>query len=359
DRDAPSAPAGSRDRIAAPTSPALPGVQQRRRLDGLSLAASRRQRIGPRRAETPKDEAAARGAERLQEGTEGLAAAATTAGMAGVIVDQGMPILDARTGIFGVLDDPDQLHFVRSTGYGDVFPERLSLNEPRPITWAVRRQKLIELRDVDQRRAAYVVPERIWEASGKGTLVATPLLGRSGPVGALGFTRESPRPLTPRERRLVETLARQAALALERAGLFEAEREQRQQAEGLQRVASAVATAATVEEVAAAVAREASTVLGVDGVTVLLTSARSEDTAEVLASCGTVEPYARSEPTVDLDAGTLTASAIRLDRPLFAESLAQLEASWPDSAAVAQAVGIETVACVPIHVGARRGAISI
>src|SRR5262249_58807507 len=135
DRDAPSAPAGSRDRIAAPTSPALPGVQQRRRLDGLSLAASRRQRIGPRRAETPKDEAAARDAERLQEVTEGLAAAATTAEIADVIVDQGMPSRDARTGVFGGPGGPDKRHFVRTTGYCGVVHRRVATDGPRSTTW--------------------------------------------------------------------------------------------------------------------------------------------------------------------------------------------------------------------------------
>lgn len=253
----------------------------------------------------------------------------------------------------------DELEFVRSVGYEGVFPERLALAEPWPITQAVVRQELVELRDVDERRVEFRVPEEVWGASGRGTLVAAPLLGRSGPVGALGFTRESRRSLTVRERRLVETLARQAALALDRARLFEAERDQRRQAEGLQRVASAVATSATVGGVADAVAREASAVLGVLGVTVLLSRDGSDEGAEALASCGRVEPHARSEPIVRLDAGTVTASAIRLDRSVFTESSAELEAGWPASFAVARRIGVEAVACVPIRVGARRGAISV
>src|SRR5215510_6666364 len=113
---------------------------------------------------TPSDYAT-----RLQEVTAGLAAAATVSEIADVIVTQGIPALAAQTGVLGVLDEPDELRFVRSVGYGGVFPERLALDDPWPITTAVRTRTLVELRDVDERRAGYTVPERIWDASGHGT----------------------------------------------------------------------------------------------------------------------------------------------------------------------------------------------
>jgi PAS domain S-box-containing protein len=302
---------------------------------------------------------AARDAERLQEVTAGLSAAATTAEIADVIVNQGIPVLSASTGIFGVLEGADELHFVRSIGYGGVFPERLRLDEPWPITQAVRRKEVIELRDVAERRSAYAVPETIWAESAQGTLVAVPLLLGSRVLGALGFTREDSKPLTRRERTLVETLARQAAQALDRALLYETDRRARVQAEGLQRVASAVATAATVEDVAAAVTREALNVLEADGVTVLLTRSSNAADAEVLASAGSVERHATGEPSVNLAAGTLTAAAIRSRTALYAESIGELEASWPASVAVARELGVGAIACVPVRVGQRLGAISL
>lgn len=246
---------------------------------------------------------AARDARSLQEVTAGLSAAATTAEIADVIVNQGIPALSASTGIFGVLDSADELHFVRSIGYRDVFPERLSLDEPWPITEAVRRKQMIELRDVAERRTVYDVPEEVWAESAKGTLVAVPLLVGSRVVGALGFTREDSKPLTRRERTLVETLARQAAQALDRASLYETDRRARVQAEGLHRVATAVATAATIEDVAVAVSREAMNVLAADGVTVLLTQSAAATSAQVLASAGSVERHAAGEPIVNLGAG--------------------------------------------------------
>jgi GAF domain-containing protein/anti-sigma regulatory factor (Ser/Thr protein kinase) len=298
-------------------------------------------------------------ATRLQEVTAGLAAAATTAEIADVIINHGIPALAARTGILGVLERSDELRFIRSVGYGEVFPERLSLDEPWPIAAAVRTKQLIELRDLPERRAAYAVPEAVWEASAPGTLVAVPLLVADRAVGALGFTREESRPLSPDERRLVETLARQAALALERASLFEADRRARIQAEGLQRVASAVARAATMGEVAEAVASEALTVLDAAGVTVVVARADDGWTGDVLASRGLVAAYANSEPQVSLESSTVTAEAIRSLQPLFVESEQQLEAGWPASARVAHDVGVRAIACLPFEVGKRRGALSV
>jgi PAS domain S-box-containing protein len=302
---------------------------------------------------------AAEHATRLQEVTAGLSAAATTQEIAEVIIEQGIPALSASTGILAILEEPDVLRFVRTIGYGDVFPERLGLDEPWPITQAVRTRRLVELRDLPERRARFDVPERIWEASGHGTLVAVPLLVGDRPVGAIGFTREQSTRLTASERDLVETLARQAALALERASLYEADLRGRLRAEGLQRVTSAIATAATMREVASAVASEALEVLGASGVTVILASSEEVTIGEVLASNGSVAAYATSEPRMNFEADTVTGAAIRSGTPAFVETAEELETSWPVSASVAQSLGVAAVACIPLRVNGRRGAVSI
>jgi serine phosphatase RsbU (regulator of sigma subunit)/anti-sigma regulatory factor (Ser/Thr protein kinase) len=309
----------------------------------------------PESAELADSAAEARDAERLQEVTAGLSAAATIEAIADVIIEQGMPAIGATTGILGVLDG-DELRFLRTTGYSDAFPERLALADPWPITEAVRLRENVELPDVGARRIGYSVPERIWADSGKGTLVAVPLLVGDRAVGALGFTRESDAELTQRERGLVETLARLAAQALDRASLAEADRRARVRAEGLVRVANAVSTAVAVHDVAGAVATEALDVLGVSGVTVLLGRGGR---AEVLAARGAVESYAATEPSLSLQSETLTASAIRSGRALFAESPDELRVLSPASAEVAARMGLGALASVPLRVGERTGAISI
>jgi serine phosphatase RsbU (regulator of sigma subunit) len=309
--------------------------------------------------EIQERDTAAEHAARLQDVTAGLAAAATTAEIADVIISQGIPALSARTGILGVLERPDELRFVASVGYGDVFPERLKLDEPWPIAAAVRTRGIIELRDLPERRAAYAVPEAVWEVSGHGTLVAVPLIVRDQVVGALGFTREESLALTPDERRLVETLAGLAAQALERASLYEADRRARQQAEGLQRVSSAVSIAVTMHDVAEAVASEALAVLSASGVTVVLSRAEDEFLGDVLASRGTVAAYATSQPVVNLQGDTVTAACIRDRQALYAETLEQLEGSWPASAGIARQMELGAIACVPLQVHERRGALSV
>jgi serine phosphatase RsbU (regulator of sigma subunit)/anti-sigma regulatory factor (Ser/Thr protein kinase)/transcriptional regulator with GAF, ATPase, and Fis domain len=462
--------------------------------------------------------------------TAGLSAAATTEQIADVIIDHGIPALAATTGILCVMETADELRFVRSTGYGEVFPDRLGIDAPWPIAAAVRTRETIELRDVEDRRAAFSVPEHVWDASGKGTLVAVPLLVRGEPIGALGFTREGGDALTARERTLVKTLAQQAALALERARLFEREREARVQAElleqhaahvaaavsardvaaytladlrltgitiaamhrlheyriellgatgvpggpadqpgsgnvaeeqsaaaeamrtgemvelasgaeidaeypafetlrrriggetlvaiplrgvggavigaltaastepgwvtdtrrrllagmaeqaglalerallyetdrrariqaeGLQHIATAGSTAQTVEEFASALTVEAQAVLGAAGVTIVLAPEADAETAHVIASSGFVGAYATSEPTVDLGGKTVTAAAIRSGEPVIAESLQELDTWWPSSATVARELGVGAIACMPIRVGDRAGAVSI
>ena len=298
-------------------------------------------------------------ADSLQQVTAGLSAAATVGEIADVVIDQGIPALSASTGILGVVEPPDGLRFVRSVGYGDVFPDRLRLSDPWPITDAIRQRRVIELRDVPDRRAVYDVPERVWEASGQGALVAVPLVVRDRVVGALGFTRDDAAALTADERSLVETLAGQAAQALERASLAEADRRARVRAEALQRVATAIATAVSVEDVADAVAEEALELHDASGVTVILVRPDDPATARVLASRGMVAAHATSEPTVDLGLGTLTAASIGSATALYAESVEQLEAEWPASARVARALGVGAVACVPFRVGERSGALSV
>ena len=320
-----------------------------RRIVGLARDITTR-----KRAET-----AAAHAGSLQQVTAGLAAAATVGEIADVVIDQGIPALSASTGILGVVEPPDGLRFVRSVGYGDVFPTRLRLSDPWPITDAIRQRRVIELRDVPDRRAVYSVPEQVWEASGKGTLVAVPLAVRDRVVGALGFTRDDAVALTPEERGLVEALAGQAAQALERASLAEADHRARVRAEALLRVSSAVATAVGVEDVAAAVAEEAIELYDASGVTVILVRPDDPSTARVLASRGMVAGHATSEPTVDLGLGTLTAASIGSEIALFAESPEQLEEEWPASGRVARELGVGAVACVPFRVGAQAGALSV
>src|SRR5262249_861246 len=61
----------------------------------------------------------------------------------------------------------------------------------------------------------------------------------------------------------------------------------------------------------------------------------------------------------NLAGNTVTATAIRSGKPAIAETLQELETWWPNSAVVARELGVGAIACVPLRVGDRPGALSI
>jgi serine phosphatase RsbU (regulator of sigma subunit) len=96
--------------------------------------------------------------------------------------------------------------------------------------------------------------ERSAEADGSVTL-AVPLRASGGAVGLLAVSRTRERPFSAAETELVSSFASQAALALEKARLFERERRARVEAEALQRAAQLLVEepdlASALEKVAA------------------------------------------------------------------------------------------------------------
>lgn len=91
------------------------------------------------------------------------------------------------------------------------------------IGWVVRNREaalIVDARDDVRVLHSVLNPEEI------ASVVSVPLLGRSGPLGTLTSVRSraNPRPFRTDELRLIERLARTAALAVENARLFEAAR---------------------------------------------------------------------------------------------------------------------------------------
>jgi signal transduction histidine kinase len=79
----------------------------------------------------------------------------------------------------------------------------------------------------------------VWDAVGVGSAAFVPLAAAGDAVGAISFAFAGPRAFGPGERAFLLALAQQTALAVERARLFEAERDARRAAELAQRDAEA------------------------------------------------------------------------------------------------------------------------
>ena len=184
-------------------------------------------------------------AERLQTLTAALAGARTADDVATVVVADMVVALGARTGaIAGRAPEGDALVLLRTVGF------------PEPVAARVRRQPLdfrsplvdcfrnqgpvwIESRDgPDGLDARWPAMAPVWEALGTRSAAFVPLVAAGEVVGVISFAFEQPRSFTAAERAFLATLGQQAALAMERARLFEAERAARQEAEAANRAKS-------------------------------------------------------------------------------------------------------------------------
>ncbi|HEX7240552.1 MAG TPA: GAF domain-containing protein, partial [Longimicrobiaceae bacterium] len=115
-------------------------------------------------------------------------------------------------------------------------------------------------------RPSYLDPERI------ASVICAPLVGRSGTLGTLTAvrSRSNPDPFAEGDLRLLERLARHAAIAVENAHLVAAERRRARESEAIRTVARTVSAAQGLEETLAVVARETARIVRSEAVTVAL-----------------------------------------------------------------------------------------
>jgi PAS domain S-box-containing protein len=184
-------------------------------------------------------------AERLQALTAALARARTLDDVADVVVADMVVALGARTGaLAGRAPDGGALELLRTIG----FPEpveagvrRQPLDLRSPLTECFRTQApvWIERRDGPaglDRRFPPIAP--VWDALGVASAAFVPLVAAAETVGVISFAFDAPREFAPEERAFLLALGRQAALAVERARLFEAEQTARAEAERANRAKS-------------------------------------------------------------------------------------------------------------------------
>ncbi len=169
----------------------------------------------------------------LQEITAALAGARTVDDVAGVILSRGLDALDARFGAVFVLDDEaKEFRTVQLVGYPaelrdawQTFPA----DAPVPIADAVRRGELLVHESEEEFVSAY--PHLEGARSSGGAVASIPLLAHGEAMGAIGVGFGGPRSLGDQERAFMLTLAGFCAQAMERARLFDSEREARADAQ--------------------------------------------------------------------------------------------------------------------------------
>jgi len=181
---------------------------------------------------------------RIQAFTAALSKASTLGAVADVALHHGMTALGAIAGGVSLLL-PSGTHqaLIRSAAPGvDVatldFWQTFSLDAPAPANDAVRTRTVIEVESFDEFRSRYpAVAEQI-EGAGYQAYLAAPLEMEGHAIGAINYHFADRRRFSPDDRDFLMVLARQATIALERARLFDAEHEARQQAEEANRAKS-------------------------------------------------------------------------------------------------------------------------
>jgi PAS domain S-box-containing protein len=188
---------------------------------------TRRERTARERAERAMLETrhALDTATRLQELADALAAARTPQEVLDAVLREGVRVAEARGGLIATLsDDGEWLEVIASSGYDMEFIEpfrRFPLSGDYPLSEAVRTGEGVFIRSEAERDARY--PELVGRSQPGHGLVCVPLVGERGPIGGLVFSFPTDQEFPPERRALKFALARQAAVALERARLSAAE----------------------------------------------------------------------------------------------------------------------------------------
>ncbi|HVM01878.1 MAG TPA: GAF domain-containing protein, partial [Acidimicrobiales bacterium] len=180
-----------------------------------------------RAARTVAEEAAARLAG-LQEVTAGLSAAVTSEQVADVVLGQGLALLGAATGSFCLLQpDGATVEIVRAVGYDPSVTEhwrRFGVSDDVPASEAIRTGRAVYLHSLEERDLRYPI-FKATPTVGSAASAVVPLVVETGTVlGALAVGYARPQSFPAADRAFLRALAAQAAQALERARLHEAER---------------------------------------------------------------------------------------------------------------------------------------
>jgi GAF domain-containing protein len=184
-------------------------------------------------------------AARLQQVTAALAGATTPEDVAAIVVSEGVSALEAAGGSLLVPADESHIGVPGAVGYAEEIVEQLR-SEGRdadlPAAQVLRTGRPVWLETRQERDEQFPTLEGFEPRT--AAMCAVPMLVGTNTVGALRFSFDRPRLFDEDERRFVRALAAQAALALERALLFAAERNAVERstflAEATQRLASSL-----------------------------------------------------------------------------------------------------------------------
>ncbi|MER3486208.1 MAG: hypothetical protein C4345_09780, partial [Chloroflexota bacterium] len=175
---------------------------------------------------------------RLQQLTASLASAVDAGEVASAIVEFGLAVGASACAVYTLDPDREELVLLQARspvpGTSETCVERRLSAGVSPVADAVLRRLPLFFDRRDERLRQYPRQGQCRTAGEDGAAMALPLLIEGQPIGALSIVFPDDRPLSTEERDFFLTLADVCAQALERARLYEAERQARQAAQAAQ-----------------------------------------------------------------------------------------------------------------------------
>jgi signal transduction histidine kinase len=194
-----------------------------------------------------RHQAAAERTAALQRTTAAIANAMTIHDLADTIVSEGLMCAGGMAGSVAVVAD-NVIKLIATAGYAAGQIERFlefPLDAALPIAEAIRAKRAVVLKSARARDEEYPELAGIRRVNGDGALAAIPMIVDDQAIGALGFNFPENRILDSEDIEFLTALAQQCAQGLERARLYEAEKEAHARAEKLRIEAEAANKAKT------------------------------------------------------------------------------------------------------------------
>jgi len=303
---------------------------------------------------------------RLQRAADALISARTPEEVLDSVLTEGVRAAEARGGLIATLsDDGEWLDVVASRGYDDRYIEpfrRFPLAGDFPLSEAVRTGEGVFLRSERERDERY--PELAGRSQPGHALVCLPLVGEHGPMGGLVFSFSSDQEFTPARRALKLALARQVALALERAHLAVAEQALREKLSFLGEATALLTSSLELERTLQSLIQLAVPLLADWCAIAMLVEETGEIEQLVVAHQDperkrwAEEMQSRSRTIMIDDEFDLTARVIRTAEPVFLrevpqELLDEAVERDPNAAEALEEISIRSAITVPLRSGER------
>jgi PAS domain S-box-containing protein len=303
---------------------------------------------------------------RLQRAAEALVSARTPQEVLDAVLVEGVRAADARSGLIATLsDDGKWLEVLASRGYDMRYIEpfrRFPVDGDFPLSEAVRTGEGVFLHSERERDERY--PELVGRSQPGHGLACVPLVGEQGPVGGLVFSFSADQAFPPERRALTLALARQAALALERARLSAAEEALRERLSFLDEATALLTSSLDLEQTLERLAALAVSRLA-DWCAIDVLAEETDEIRRFIVAHQDPERRrwagemrARTGPTRLDDEYDLTARVIRTGEPEFLREVPQAlldEAAErdPDAAEALRQISIRSAIVIPLRAAER------